>query len=214
MKAIIFDMDGVIIDSEPINIQAEMDMMKTMGFDISIKEMEVFTGVTNTSMWQTLKKRYDLEPSVEDLVDQSNALKKALIRDMEIEPIEGIRELIDFAISKGYKLAVASSSPMDMIELVVNKFGLADVFDALVSGETVPNSKPAPDVFLQAMASIGVTAENCYVIEDSTHGIQAAKASGAFCIGYDNPNSVGQNYDRADMVVHHIKDILETHMID
>lgn len=213
MKAIIFDMDGVLIDSEPLNIEAEIDIMKSFGVDIDISEMERFTGVTNTSMWKTLKSRYNLEMSVEALVVHSNHVKKQKIRQMDIKPIDGIEDLINYAISKGYKLGVASSSPMDMIQLVINKFGLMDAFHVLVSGEEVKNSKPAPDVFLKAISLLGVMPKDCFVIEDSTHGVAAAKAAGVTCIGFDNPNSVGQVYEMADFVVASIPQILKDKII-
>lgn len=202
IKAVIFDMDGVIIDSEPDHIRFEQQLFKSLGFNVSLEYHNKFVGTTSYYMWNDLKNKYSLKNTVEELVKNDRDKYYNYLCSLEkLEPIKGVRELIKFLHDRGYKLAVASSSPLNVIERVVKLLALDEYFDYLVTGDFVKRSKPAPDVFLYAAEKLGVKPNQCIVIEDSSNGVSAAKEAGMLCIGYKNLNSGDQNLNPADLIL-------------
>lgn len=208
IHAIIFDMDGVIIDSEHIHHELERQMFARLGIEVSRAEHQSFTGQTVWTMWGALKERHNLPYSVEEL----RMMKKQLFYDELASPdcrvtlIPGVTELIDRAIGSGLKLAVASSSSLLHVEHMMGRFGLTSRFSGLFGGDLVENSKPAPDLFLFAAEQLEVDPADCLVIEDSQNGVRAGKAAGMTVLGYRNPNSGEQDLSLADVVVDNYKE--------
>ncbi|MNW50994.1 2-deoxyglucose-6-phosphate phosphatase [compost metagenome] len=207
LKAFIFDMDGVIIDSEPLHYEIDIETMKYFGHVIEHQQLDKYVGMTNPEMWKHIREEHQVVQSVEEIIGYQLDRKISGLRALEIEPIEGIRELIHELKKRGYLVGIASSSPRLFIEEVVSKFGIAEHFDCIVSGEEVAKGKPAPDVYLAAAAELGVEPANCLVLEDSQNGVLAAKAADMRCIGFVNPNSGNQDLSSADEIVEHISDI-------
>lgn len=201
LKAVIFDMDGVLIDSEPIHYQANKEIMSEFGFELPYEYYKHFIGSTLTYMWDTLKKKHGIINPIPELNHMSESRSKEITdRDGYIK-IDGANELVKMFKENGMKLAVASSSAQNIIEEVINGIELNDCFTKLVSGNSVKNPKPAPDVFLKAAAELGVEPSKCLVIEDSANGVNAAKAAGMTCVGFINPNSGNQDLSNADYLV-------------
>lgn len=210
MKAVIFDMDGVIIDSEPIHFEVDMQTMKDLGCNISAKELEKYVGTTNEYMFADIKKNYNISKSIEEIINYKVEKTKQKIIQSDLEPIEGIKELLSELKNKNIPTAIASSSPRRFIDVVVSKFKLQDYFKFIVSGEEVANGKPAPDVYIETAKKLGILPRDCTVIEDSKNGVLAAKAAGMRCIGFQNVNSGNQDLSMADNIV---KSILEIKFI-
>ena len=207
MQAVIFDMDGVIIDSEPIHLEVDIQTMKDLGCNISKEELNKYVGTTSEYMFSDIKNRYKINKSVEDIISYRAEIAKERIIKADLEPIEGIRELLNELKNKSIPAAIASSSPRDFIEVVVSKFGIKDYFSYIVSGEEVENGKPAPDVYIETAKKLGVQPKECIVIEDSKNGVLAAKAAGMKCIGFQNVNSGNQDLSKADFIVNAITEI-------
>lgn len=207
MKAFIFDMDGVIIDSEPKHSETSIEVMDYFGVSITRAALHRFVGSTNSAMWAALIKEYGMKQTVEEIRAYQLALTLDWIETADLGPIDGISELIDELKRSSVRLALASSSDRRFIDAVVKKFELAGKLDFIISGESVSQSKPAPDIFLAAADNLGVEPEDCVVLEDSKNGVLAAKAAQMRCIGYANPNSGNQDLSGADWIVHSIKDI-------
>lgn len=203
IKAVIFDMDGVIIDSEPAHVKFEKEIFKNLGIAVTEEEHMGFVGTTSYYMWETLRVKNELKQSLEELVsnDRVQYLEYLKSDKNEVVLIEGVREFIKELHDNGVKLAIASSSPLDVIKIVVNRYELQEFFDELVTGDYVENSKPSPDVFLYAANKLGVKPEECIVIEDSCNGTKAAKNAGMKCIGYKNLNSGDQDLSCADIIM-------------
>jgi beta-phosphoglucomutase-like phosphatase (HAD superfamily) len=148
LKAVIFDMDGIIIDSEPIYHKVEMNMFKELGLDLTDEHRYMYVGIRTVDMWQELKQKYDIEFSVEELVElEAKRVKKDMESQNKIKPIAGIKELLEELRNTNIKIALASSSSIRDIETVLNKTGLKEYFTVIVSGDHVENGKPAPDIF-------------------------------------------------------------------
>ncbi len=201
IKAFIFDMDGVIIDSEPMHLEIDKMVMKDFGIKIPDEELNVFVGVTNIQMWSELRASHKLKASVEELLEKQNEYKKQMFGRGDLSPINGITELIEDLKDKGIKIGLASSSSKEFIELVLRNLNIYDEFNIIVGGGDVSNSKPAPDIFLKAAEFLKVAPEECMVLEDSSHGVKAAKTAGMKCIAFKNPNSGEQDLSLADLAV-------------
>ncbi|MEC0238457.1 HAD family phosphatase [Paenibacillus dokdonensis] len=213
MKAFIFDMDGVIIDSEPIHFEIDVETMKYFGVTISPQEFERFVGMTNPEMWSILKQDYSLPQSVSEIIEYQLKLKIELIRSIDLAPIEGIQELIFDLKQNNIVIGLASSSPISFIHEVLRKYNFFEYFDCIVSGEEVAKGKPAPDIYLEASNQLNINPSECWVLEDSKHGIQAAKSAGMRCIGFINPNSGNQDLSRADTIINSVRDIKVTDLM-
>jgi len=207
LKAFIFDMDGVIIDSEPIHFDIDVKTMKFFGVTISPQELERFVGMTNPEMWKILKQEYKLSQSVSEIIEYQLSSKIELIKSIEIAPIDGITELITDLKKYKIKIGIASSSPVKFINEVLLKFKLFNKFDCVISGEDMANGKPSPDIYLEAAKQLQVKPDECIVLEDSRNGILSAKSANMKCIGYINPNSGKQDLSKADKIIETIREI-------
>ena len=200
-QAVIFDMDGVLIDSEPLHFKVDELVLRQLQIDEGKHYLERFVGYTNPAMWKIIREEHQIENSIDDLIDLQMRIKLDYLDKSNYVAIDGVLELLDNLQAKKIPLAIASSSPRVFIEAVVEKIQVANYFKTWVSGEEVPESKPAPDVFLKAAELLGIQPENCLVIEDSKSGTIAAKSAGMKCVGYRNPNSGNQDLSRADLIV-------------
>ena len=163
--------------------------------------------MTDYEMWELIKKEYTINEPTEKILEQQIKDKVKVVRELDIQPIEGIKELIKNLSDKHIPIAVASSSPRALIEEILNKFAIYDYFDVVISGEEVNKGKPAPDIYLKAAKLMKVNPKECVVLEDTKHGVIAAKEAGMKCIGYINPNSGKQDLKKADLIVKKITEI-------
>lgn len=200
IEAVIFDMDGVLIDSEPLHFEVDEMVLKHLQIDNGKHYLERFVGYTNPAMWKIIKEENQLEQSIEGLIELQMRIKLDYLEKSNYVAIDGVLELLNKIQAKKIPLAIASSSPRIFIEAVIDKIQIARYFTTWISGEEVPESKPAPDVFLGAAAMLNVQPENCIVIEDSKSGTIAAKSAGMKCIGFQNPNSGNQDLSEADFI--------------
>ncbi len=198
LKAVIFDMDGVLINSEPVHYRANKELFDTLGIELDYEYYKQFIGSTNTYMWNKMISDLSINKTPEWMNEQAGIICRRIVDEEGYDSVEGACELVKDLHSKGYDLAVASSSSPAAIERNIRNMGLYDCFERLVSGEQVKNSKPEPDVFLEAARQLGAAPENCLVVEDSENGSKAVKAAGMVCLGYINPDSGNQNLNQAD----------------
>lgn len=201
-KAIIFDMDGVIIDSEWIHFHMICKYLEEFGIKIAEDECSVFAGMANREIFACLKAKYGLQHTAEELTTvymtrYINFLNSA----KDIKPIAGVDALIKGIHGLGLPMALASSASPENIATVLGKFELDGYFKIAVSGCDMTASKPAPDIYFRAAEMLNVNLSQCVVIEDSTNGIKAAKAAGMKCIAYRNPNSGKQDLSLADVII-------------
>ena len=207
MKAFIFDMDGVIIDSEPMHNATLAEMMEE--YDINADEEYMFTlsGLNISAMFHKVKKDKGLNVPIDIFVSEYNSRILSHVHTNEIEAIRGIPELLTSLKEYNIPAAVASSSPIEFIEANISKLDFNAYFQFLLSGNEVKHGKPAPDIYLTAAERLNVSPQDCVVLEDSHNGVTAAKAAGMTCIGFQNPNSGTQDISMADMVVDNVRKI-------
>jgi HAD superfamily hydrolase (TIGR01509 family) len=206
IQAVIFDMDGVIIDSEPVYFNIDKQMFEELNIAVSFEEHCSYVGTSSQNMWSAIIKKHGIPDQPEELMRKEYSLyKEHLVNANDLQPIDGVVELINELHKNNFKLVLASSSRMETIDIVLNKFKLVEFFMAKVSGSELAHSKPHPEIFLRSAQLIKSEPGECIVIEDSKNGVTAAKAAGMKCIGFLNPSSGDQDLKNADMVVRSLK---------
>ncbi len=201
LRAVLFDMDGVIIDSEPLHAKAFQLAMKEYGLDLREEYCYQFIGRTDRDFAKTLVNEYKLSYTDDDLLNSKNKTLAKLESEIGYPVIDYVKDLVIDLHSHNIKLAIASSSPMEAIMNTADKLGLTEYFDQFVSGTDLKHSKPAPDIFLKAAQMLMVDPSECLVIEDSCHGVCAAKSADMTCVGFYNPHSGNQDLSKADIIV-------------
>ena len=202
IRTVIFDMDGVLVDTEPLHHDAFFSHFAELGIQISDEEYATFLGSSTRNVYQQLKQRFKLPQDVEALVGRKREFfGKTFDESTTLELLPGVRKLVEELHAQGVPLVLASSASKETIARVFTRFKLYPYFQHLVSGEDFEQSKPNPAIFLHAAELANTPPAECLVIEDAANGIAAAKAAGMYCIGYRSEHSGGQDLQRADLIV-------------
>lgn len=210
VKCVIFDMDGVIIDSEELHKKAYYETFNSLGVDVSDALYKTLTGSSTINTFQKLVVHFNLDEEPEELVlNKRNRYVNFFENDPTLHLVNGVEEIIKHFYNKGLKLVLASSSAMVNIDRVFNRFDLNDYFTAKISGADLTQSKPHPEIFEKAAILGNTPRENCIVIEDSDNGVKAANDAGIFVVGYRNPFAADQTLENADIVIEGFKELKE-----
>lgn len=183
IEAVIFDMDGVLVDSEPFICRAACMMFAERGVTVGPGDFEPFVGMGENRYIGGVAEKYGHAVDILAVKKRTYDIYLDIIKGA-LKPLPGVFEFIDACKARSYKLAVASSADLRKVEGNLVEIGLPlDRFDAVVTGDDVAHKKPAPDIFLEAANRIGKEAAACLVVEDAPSGVAAAKAAGAKCLG-------------------------------
>ncbi len=183
LKHIIFDCDGVLVDSEPLSMRADVLLLKRYGIEISEEEAHNrFVGTTFQSMLDMMSLQFGTV-FPEGLHAVKNRMVEELYRQ-ELQVVSGVKDILPAIKAKGLSMSIASNSPRKRVELAIALTGIADFFERITTYEDVKNGKPAPDVFLKAAERAGAAPLQCLVVEDSLTGATAALAAGMRTIGF------------------------------
>jgi beta-phosphoglucomutase-like phosphatase (HAD superfamily) len=209
IEAILFDMDGVIIDSEPLHKETFFLMADKLGFSMNDKAYDAFIGRSAVSQWQYAVDTFDLDKPAKVLAQEQIAMfMEQLDIPGKATPSPGLDVILKFIEKRCLLSGLASSNDRPVVEKIVRLLGLEKYLKAVVSADDAASAKPAPDVFLLAAQKIGVSPDRCLVVEDASNGIRAAKAAGMSCIAYKNPNSGEQNLSEADYQVDRLDEVV------
>ncbi|WP_147535495.1 HAD family hydrolase [Bacillus marasmi] len=208
-KAFIFDMDGVIINSEPMHEKIELSVAAEQGIELEDDNLEKYVGMRSRDMWESIIAERNFKVDVNVILNVAEQRKVQYIDTHDIEPIEGIKDLLEHLSKLRYRIALASSSSKPFIEAVLNKFEITHFFEEIVSGDDIKEGKPAPDIYLEVARRLGINPGSCLVLEDSENGVKAGNTAGMKTIGFTNPESGNMNLSEAKNIVKSIHDVLK-----
>lgn len=217
LDAVIYDMDGVLIDSEPFWKEAEIESFARVGVPLTYADCNQTMGMRIDQVvayWADRRPWDTADASHRQLVDWIVAGVIERIR-AQGQMLPGVKESIGFFRNCGARLALASSSSFEIIRHTIDALGLGAEFEILHSAENELHGKPSPDVYVTTMRMLGIDPDACLAIEDSRNGISAAKAAGLLCIAVPDPLSEDMTvFDHADVVLHSLKEIDESVLHD
>lgn len=208
LKAVLFDCDGVLLDSESIYLSSVSKYLETLGKSAGVDELAYLVGADIHVITEQLKKDFHLEAyDSEELIRGQRALfHKDFYENAELAPMEGLKDVLKELKQKGIFTAVVSSSAQDYVEYVLKQLKIGEYFDIALGREGAKRSKPAPDLYLEAVRRLGIKPYEAAVIEDSHNGILSGLAAGAYVIAYKGAK-VKQDTAGAHETVFHYKDL-------
>ena len=198
-KAVIWDMDGVIASTAPYHFKAWQEVFQKRGIDFTEKQFSRHFGQRNDSI---IKEAMGEGVSPEEMEAIADEKEKSFRRRIgqDVKALPGVIELMNSIPQHGFKIALASSAPMENIDFITRSLGINSLFQSIITGHEVPRGKPSPDVFLLAAERLGAKPANCIVIEDSVAGVTAAKTAGMFCLAVTNTHPK-ECLSEADLIV-------------
>ena len=198
--AILFDMDGVLMDSEPLHLRATQLALGDRPQSFTERDNRAFIGATDPEVFRVLRILFDLEASTTELVERKREHLIGLVRT-EGRRLPGVPEVPLQLRGTGLRLGLVSASARPVIDAILEAVGLTGAFDTVVSGDEVPRGKPAPDGFLMAARRLGMAPERCFVVEDSRNGVLAAKAAGMTVAAVPGPATAHEDFSPADLIL-------------
>lgn len=208
LKGVLFDMDGVLVDSEAYICKAGMMMFKEKGLEVSEEDFKPFIGMGENRYLGGVAEKYKLEYDIEEIKARTYEIYDGLVKD-ELQPLPGVVQFIEKCRLKDLKLAVATSADETKMLINLREMGFTeDDFDALINGLMVERKKPDPEIYIKAARAIGLEAKDCLVVEDAVSGVKAAKAAGSKCLAVMSSFNE-EDLHEADWIVKDLKDVSE-----
>ena len=208
MNYIIFDMDGVLLDSEPMHQEIIYEVFQLKGIPFDKAYIQTLTGMSAFPMWEKVKHDAQRSESVEELIKFHRDYFFKRLPEVKVPLVPHVKDVLEKFKNEGKHLSLASSSGRKLIDIFTQQTNIAHYFEVIMSGDDVQYSKPNPEIFLKVAQWYGLPATQFTVIEDSTNGVKAAKSANMKCIGFDNPLSGGQDLSQADLLIHSMQELL------
>ena len=206
MNYIIFDMDGVLLDSEPMHQEIIYETFQLEGIPFDKAYIQTLTGMSAFPMWEKVKRDAQRSESVEELIKFHRDYFFKRLPEVKVPLVPHVKDVLEKFKNEGNHLS--SSSGRKLIDIFTQQTNIAHYFEVIMSGDDVQYSKPNPEIFLKVAQWYGLPATQFTVIEDSTNGVKAAKSANMKCIGFDNPLSGGQDLSQADLLIHSMQELL------
>ena len=209
IKAVIYDMDDLMFNSNPLHIQASEKVFRKYGIDLEKIPQNIrsgFIGMRVADILRFVVDYFNLVLDFEKLRKQRSKIFFSLVAK-ELKAMPGLMQSLEFFKKNNFKIALASSGTKEYINLVLKKFKLAKYFDVVVSGDDVKFGKPDPETYLIACKKLQIMPKKIIVLEDASKGIEAAKTAGCICIAVKNPYTLKQNLAAADLIINSLTDL-------
>jgi HAD superfamily hydrolase (TIGR01509 family) len=176
-------MDGVLVDSESFISEAAVLMFKELGINVTTEDFKPFTGMGENRYLGGVAEKYGIEVNIENIKARTYEIYTDLVRN-KLSPLPGSHEFVSKCRKRGFKLALATSADRIKMEVNLKEIRLSpDTFNSIVTGMDVKRKKPFPDIYIKAAESLGLSPEECLVVEDAVSGIESGKAAGCRCLG-------------------------------
>jgi len=214
IKAIIYDLDDLMVNSNPLHTEASDKVLQKYG--VSQKKLPEhirakFIGMRVSDILKNLIDYFQLGVNLEDLREKRSAIFLELVRK-KLQVMPGLFQSLKLFRQNKFKIALASSGTKKYINIVLEKFKVADYFDVIVSGDDVKRGKPSPETYFIAVKKLSIRPSQAVVLEDATNGIAAAKAAGCFCIAVKNSHTPKQDLTKADLILDSLTDLSLRHL--
>jgi beta-phosphoglucomutase family hydrolase len=208
IKAVIFDMDGLMIDSEPLHSQSFKNVLKEYKRTPILNRhgLVQIPGMKEVDNWEKLKEKHSLEEKVEVLIEKRGNEYLDLIQD-HVHPRPGLINLLKLLDKNDIKMAVGSSSVQSHIDLILKELNITHYFEHIVSGQFVKHGKPAPDIYLEAARRLKIKPQNCLVLEDAESGVNAGFSAGMKVIAVPTSATINQDFSNAYLVLDSLEEI-------
>lgn len=208
IKAVIFDMDGLMVDTEPLYSQAMQQVAIKRGKSFTLELKQKMMGRVAIDSMRIFKEALRLDESPEEILEEREEIYGKLIAD-GVNPMPGLFKVLELLNKMGIKKAIASSSKRCWIELIINKLGIEKQFEIIVCGQEIERGKPNPDIYLLAAKKLNIRPEECLVLEDTVSGLTGAKAANMKCIAIPNQFTQGLDFSSADIILNSLEEINE-----
>lgn len=206
IKAVIFDMDGVLVRTGLIHFNTEDKVLQDIGISLSREELASYNAVAADVYFKDILKKYKKSADIKKLLEKKYKMVYDILKD-GVPVIPGALELIKSLKKNHIKTALASGSPAEFVDFIVSKLKIEKSFDTIVSLGDIKHSKPDPEIFLLTAKRMDVDSKYCLVIEDAHLGVLAAKNAGMKCIGFINEESGDQDLSKADLIVDNLNEL-------
>jgi len=208
-------MDGVIVDTEPIQLEAFRHFLNEYQIQVSKQFLQALVGYSIQDNMADIKEQFfhNREFNISSAIKRRNEIYLQLISQQQLEPLPGVMELISLCQHTNIKLALASSSDQQQVDIIMNRLvnNFRIVFDVVVTGDDVQNKKPAPDIYLRVVEQLRIPPELCLAFEDSRAGVESAKAAGVKCFAVRNQYAEEKYLQKADRIINSIQEALDNH---
>lgn len=182
IKGVLFDMDGVLADSEQFICSAAVEMFRELGYIVKREDFKPFTGTGENRYLGGVAEKYGVHADMEKMKARTYEIYGELVKGTLL-PLPGAGEFVGRCRRKGFRLALATSADRIKMDMSLREIGIPpETFDSIVTGLDVVNKKPAPDIYLKAAENIGLSPDECLVVEDAVSGVSAGKAAGCRCL--------------------------------
>jgi len=206
IRLVIFDMDGVILDSEPLHNRAREILLKQFGVNEPAEDM---VGKSNKETWEPVIEKYGIPYTQPKIERMQHEIVMKILNDENIQPTEGLMELINELEKRRITMAVASSSARWFVDHVLDYYKIKNKFFCTLTGNDVNNYKPHPEIYRKCLEICGFSANETIAIEDSDSGQASAVSANIKCIGYKNPGSGNQKLERGFVTIDRMIDVVK-----
>jgi len=204
IAAVIWDMDGVLADTAHHHLLAWQETFARRNINFTEADFKRGFGIRNDAIIRNTLGEQTTGAEIETIAREKETTFRRII-GRDVKPLPGALELVGALYERGVKMAIASSTTMENIRLIIGSLGIEKYFKAVITGHDVTEGKPSPRVFLLAAQRLGAEPKNCIVFEDAVAGVKAAKSAGMYCVAITNTHP-GEKLNEADLIV----DSLET----
>lgn len=198
IKGLIFDMDGLMVDTESLYFEAEKELARRFGREVKEETLARMMGRKPLESLIIFAQELHLEETPENLLAMRTALMREKLRS-HLRPRPGLYTII-YIFSGRLKLAIATGAQQEFLDFIVDRLGLRDKFEVLQASDEIKEGKPHPEIYLLTCQKLGLRPQECIVLEDSANGVLAAKRAGCYVIAIPSPQAKGQDFSQADFI--------------